>query len=200
MSPQLSSGPLGCLTAMNKYITLILLLTSTLFSQERNHVRFYGEVGFGVSNSQFPSDNSGINSNLSLSIGNINWLVSLTRRVNGVFSFTYPKDRLTSEALLLGKSYPIYRDFGSENERLTEGNVVFYLGISHVTNEGNITYIENGSSVTRYDVGESYGVPLELEFQYLMPKYRGVALNLFYNFNKFRNFYGVSLSGVFGIL
>jgi hypothetical protein len=183
---------------MNKYLIYILFFTSLSFSQEQHHINFYGEIGFGVSNSNFPSHNSGINSNLSASIGNNNWLMRLTHKVNGIFSFTYPKDKVRSTSLLIGRSISLYTEFNSMNENSLEWNIIFYTGLSAVENQSNVVSVINGNSQTHLRIEDGIGIPIELELQYLIPKYRGVALNLFYNVNKFRDFYGLSLSVVIG--
>lgn len=183
---------------MSKYLICFLLATSIMFSQEEHRIDFFAEVGFGVSNLSSPSKSSGINSNLSASVGSNNWIMRLTHKVNGIFSFTYPKDKIRSTGLLIGRSVTFYNEYNAMNERSLEWNIIFYSGLSAVQNQANILSVINGATQTQSKIENGYGIPFELEFQYLIPKNRGAALNLFCNVNKFRNFYGLSLSVVFG--
>ena len=183
---------------MLKYLIFIILFPLSLTSQERNLVAVYGEFGFGLSNSNFPSSNSGINSNLSVSVETNKWLLRLTHKVNGVFSFSHQKDKLRSTDLLVGRSLNLYTEHSSEKATSSVWNIIFYLGFSALQNQSYLTTNSNGSSFTRLKIESGYGIPIEVEIQRLFPRYFGGALTFFYNINKFRNFYGVSISGVLG--
>jgi hypothetical protein len=181
-----------------KYLVILLLISTPLFPQEDRGIGFYGEIGFGFSLSSFPLNATGVNSNLSISVLRDEWLLRLTRKVNGELSGTYPKDKIRSIGFLIGRSFPVYQEFGEKNELSLAWNVIFYSGIAVVENQENVTTYDDRYAYKHLTVTTGYGIPLELEFQYVLPKYRGAALNLFYNINGFRDVYGVSLSFVVG--
>lgn len=183
---------------MKLNILCIILISTLTFSQEKHHLNYFGEIGFGFTHSNYPYTNTGINSNISISVGSDRYLLRLSHKVNGVYSATYPKDKIRSTNLMFGKSFQLYHEFNTVTEKSLAWNVVLYSGLSAIQNQANVVIPGSNDSQTHLVLEDGYGFPIEMELQYLLPKYRGVALNVFYNFNKFRNFNGFSLSFIVG--
>ena len=183
---------------MNTIIVSLLVVSGIAFSRDLGDVRYFGEFGFGLTRSQFPSTKNGINSHLSITAGPEPYYLRISHAVNGVYSAAYPKDKLRANNLLLGRSFTLYTESDHSGGTALEWNIVLYSGITFLQNQAAVTMMGPFDDRTHLILENGYGIPLEMELQYLLPKYRGVGLNVFYNINPFRDYYGVCITFIVG--
>jgi hypothetical protein len=181
-----------------KEIALLLILSSLTLSQERFPLKYFGEIGFGVSNSNSPQLGSTLNNNLAITAGYNDWYARVTNKLNGLITISFPKIRTSSTSVMFGKSTPIYREYSAINEVSLEWNVLAFIGISRLSNVEKTEPTINGNSFIHTKTNQGFGIPIEIELQYLLPKSHGAALNLFYTVNSVKIFYGFSISILFG--
>ncbi len=177
-----------------------MLFTFSLFGQTDQRIMFYGEIGFGLSNPGVSRVSADYNTNTALTIGKKLLCFRASIIDNGAFGFGYPSKELISKNALLGRYISVYHEYDSNNQSTLEWNVLLFAGYSSVKSIMRTAYTINNQSYVESVEKVGYGFPIEIDFQYLLPRYRGATLKLFYNFNNIQRFYGASLVITFGFV
>ena len=176
------------------FITIVFSPCLVL-SQETKSFSLYGEFGYGYSQSNYSLADGGISLNLGVTIGSNNWLVKYARRTNNEGALTSPQEKINCNSFLFGRSITLLDDFDEAGQALFQCNLTAYVGIGSVENQrrGKILRTYPGGVEYEHIVEDGSGYPVELELQFIKPPFGGGAISLFYNFNAFRNFYGINL-------
>ncbi|MBP6671761.1 MAG: hypothetical protein KA247_01365 [Bacteroidetes bacterium] len=181
--------------AMSKLLFLILIVTPVIFSQGNRSFSLYGEFGYGFSRTEYSSTRVGTGVNLALTGGVDQWLIKYSRRVNNESSLISPQEKINVNSILIGHSFILYRSFDELRHVTSELNITGYVGYGSIENQrrGRLLNSQWLNNSYEHVVEHGYGIPIELEIQYIIPHYQAGALSLFYNANDFRDYYGINL-------
>ncbi|MFZ4620478.1 MAG: hypothetical protein ACOYNS_07960 [Bacteroidota bacterium] len=185
---------------MSKLLSLIALLAMSLFGQTDDRTMFYGEIGFGLSSPVNTNASADYSARASLTFGKKLLCIRASEGSSGFMALGFPSTEFITKNLLLGHYLSVYHEYNDEGASVLEWNILIFAGYSAVKDILKTEREVNLQNILETKERTGFGIPVEIDIQYLIPRYRGATLKLFYNSNPLHRLYGASLSVVFGFV
>lgn len=176
-----------------KVLSLLIVVTMSIFCQDSNDFKIYGNVGIGLSRGGYQTPNAGTLARLGVSASYYHLIFKFDRTVNNEIPLLDPPEKITSYSYLAGiaiQPFPKRPDvilngkygFG-KGERIKRGKVIFYRSIGD--NDHEFISEKYSTKIIEIDV--------ELRFQIF-----GMYLGGFYEFDDGFSMRGVTVGVIFG--